>query len=50
MWRRRCEEEGEKRGEDIKYNEKNTFTPIFKGEMGEVGYGCLTEGTSSRLG
>ena len=24
---------------DIKYNEKDTFTPIFNGEKGEVGYG-----------
>ena len=24
---------------DIKYNEKDTFTPIFKGEKGEVGKG-----------
>ena len=34
---------------DIKYNEKDTFTPIFNGEKGEVGYGCLTEGTSGEL-
>ena len=34
---------------DIKYNEKDTFTPIFYGEKGEVGYRCLTEGTSGGL-
>ena len=34
---------------DIKYNEKDTFTPIFNGEKGKVGYGCLTEGTSGGL-
>ena len=43
------EEEGEKRGERHKYNEKDTFTPIFNGEKGEVGYRGLTDGTSSRL-
>ena len=43
------EEEGEKRGERHKYNEKDTFTPIFNGEKGKVGYGCLTEGTSGGL-
>ena len=34
---------------DIKYNEKDTFTPIFNGEKGEVGYRCLTEATSGGL-
>ena len=34
---------------DIKYNEKDTFTLIFNGEKGEVGYGCLTECTSDGL-
>ena len=34
---------------DIKYNEKDTFTPIFNNENGEVGYECLTEDTSSGL-
>ena len=28
---------------DIKYNEKNTFIPIFNGEKGEVGNGGLTK-------
>ena len=28
---------------DIKYNEKNTFIPIFNGEKGEVGNRGLTE-------
>ena len=30
---------------DIKHNEKDTFTPIFNGEKGEVGNGGLTEVT-----
>ena len=34
---------------DINYNEKDTFTPIFNGEKGEVGNGSLTEATSSGL-
>ena len=34
---------------DIKYNEKNTFTPIFNGEKEEIDYECLTEGTSGGL-
>ena len=34
---------------DIKYNEKDTFIPIFNGEKGEVGNRGLTEVTSSRL-
>ena len=38
-----------KKERDIKYNEKDTFTPIFNGEKGEVGYGCLTKGTSGEL-
>ena len=41
------EEEGEKEDRDIKYNEKDTFTPIFNGEKGEVGN--LTEATSGGL-
>ena len=28
---------------DIKYNEKNTFIPIFNGEKGEMGNGGLME-------
>ena len=40
---------GRKDERDIKYNEKDTFTPIFNGEKGKVGYGCLTEGTSGGL-
>ena len=41
----------EKRKEerDIKYNEKDTFTPIFNGENGEVGNRGLMEATSSGL-
>ena len=34
---------------DIKYNEKDTFIPIFNGEKGEVGNGGLTEVTLGRL-
>ena len=34
---------------DIKYNEKDTFTPIFNGEKGEVGNGGLTKATSGGL-
>ena len=34
---------------DIKYNEKDTFIPIFNSEKGEVGNGDLTEVTSSGL-
>ena len=34
---------------DTKYNEIDTFTPIFNGKKGEVGYGCLTDGTSDGL-
>ena len=34
---------------DIKYNEKDTFTPIFNGEKGEVGNKGLTKATSSGL-
>ena len=32
-----------------KYNEKDTFTPIFNSEKGVLGYGCLTESTSGGL-
>ena len=38
-----------KEGRDIKYKEKDTFTPIFNGEKGEIGYRCLTKGTSGVL-
>ena len=34
---------------DIKYNEKDTSTPIFNGENGEVGNKGLTEATSNGL-
>jgi len=34
---------------DIKYNEKDRFTPIFNGEKNEVRYGGLTEGISGGL-
>ena len=34
---------------DIKYNAKDTFTPIFNSEKGEVGNEGLTEVTSSGL-
>ena len=36
-----------RRGEkDIKYNEKNTFNPLFKGKKGETGNDSLIEVTS----
>ena len=38
-----------KKERDIKYNEKNTFTPIFNGEKGEVGNKGLIEATSGGL-
>ena len=34
---------------DIKYNEKDTFIPIFNGKKGEVGNEGLTEVTSGGL-
>ena len=34
---------------DIKHNKKDTFTPIFNGEKGEVGNRGLTEVTSGGL-
>ena len=34
---------------DIKYNAKDTFTPMFNSEKGEVGNGGLAKVTSSRL-
>ena len=34
---------------NIKYNEKDTFTPIFNGEKGEVGNEGLTEATLGGL-
>ena len=34
---------------DIKYNEKDTFIPIFNGEKGEVDNRSLTELTSGGL-
>ena len=45
--KKKKEERKEER--DIKYNEKDTFTPIFNGENGEVGNRGLMEATSSRL-
>ena len=45
--KKKKEERKEER--DIKYNEKDTFTPIFNGEKGEVGNGGLTEATSGGL-
>ena len=38
-----------KEDRNIKYNKKDTFTPIFNGEKGDVGYGGLTEGTLGGL-
>ena len=34
---------------DIKYNEKDTFAPIFNGEKGDVGNKGLMEATSGGL-
>ena len=38
-----------KEEKDIKYNEKDTFTPIFNGENGEAGNRDLMMVTSSGL-
>ena len=38
-----------KKERDIKYNEKDTFTPIFNDEKGEVGNGSLTKFASGGL-
>ena len=38
-----------KKERDIKYNEKDTFTPIFNSEKGEVGNKGLIEATSGEL-
>ena len=38
-----------KKERDIKYNEKDTFTPIFNGEKGEVGNKGLIEATLGGL-
>ena len=45
--KKKKKERKEERG--IKYNEKNTFTPIFNDEKGEVGNGGLTEATLGGL-
>ena len=45
--KKKKEERKEER--DIKYNEKDTFTPIFNCEKGEVGNRGLMEATSSGL-
>ena len=49
-----CKEEEEMKNErkeerDIKYNEKDTFIPIFNDKKGEVGNGGLMEATSGGL-
>ena len=41
--------EERKKERDIKYNEKDTFTPIFNGEKAGVGNRGLTETTSGGL-
>ena len=41
--------EERKKERDIKYNEKDTFTPIVNGEKVEVGNGGLTETTLDGL-
>ena len=45
--KKKKEERKEER--DIKYNKKDTFTPIFNGEKVEVGNGGLTETTLDGL-
>ena len=45
--KKKKEERKEER--DIKYNEKDTFTPIVNGEKVEVGNGGLTETTLDGL-
>ena len=47
--KKKKKEKERKEERDIKYNEKDTFTPIFNGEKADVGYGGLTEGTLSGL-
>ena len=49
MFNVKKKKKGRKEERDIKYNEKDIFTPIFNNEKGEMGYGCLTEGTSGEL-
>lgn len=41
--------ERKKRERDIKHNEKDTFTPPFNGENGEMGNGFLTKSTLGGL-
>ena len=41
--------QGRKEERDIKYNKKDTFTPIFNGQKREVGNRGLTEATSGGL-
>ena len=49
MFNVKKKKKGRKEERDIKYNEKDIFTPIFNGEKGDVGYGGLTEGTLGGL-
>ena len=49
MKKKKKKKKEKKEERDIKYNEKDTFTPIFNGENGEVVNGGLTEATSSGL-
>ena len=49
MFNVKKKKKGRKEERDIKYNEKDIFTPIFNSENGEMGYGCLMEGTSGGL-
>ena len=41
--------EEKKKERDIKHNEKDTFTPPFNGEKGEMGNECLIKSTFNRL-
>ena len=49
MFNVKKKKKGRKEERDIKYNEKDIFTPIFNSENGEMGYGCLMDGTLGGL-
>lgn len=46
---KKTRKEGGKKERDIKHNEKDTFTPPFNGEKGEMGNECLIKSTFNRL-
>ena len=47
--KKKREKRGKKKERDIKHNEKDTFTPPFNGEKGEMGNECLIKSTFNRL-